>query len=258
MDIQWKGNKYTNFSSRQGYVPFVIVNHISVGSMSSMDAWFTSPENRVSSAHFGVSRQGAIHQYVDIERMAWTQGIPDKQIPRATAQVVQKMGVNPNLYAVSIEHEGKVGNLTEAQFEASVWLHRYIQDRIFDQWQRSFPLDTYHVIGHDQVNPSGKPYCPGPQFPWERLYAALGQVDRVKEEQLMEDIRERMAELEKWHEELSGQVRALERLHALPQVPEWASEAVDAAVKQGLVLNPEQSSYDFYRVLTILHRKGLI
>lgn len=40
-------------------------------------------------------------------------------------------------------------------------------------------------------------------------------------------------------------------------VPEWAREAVDAAVAQGLVDSPDGGSYDFYRVLTIFHRKSL-
>jgi spore germination cell wall hydrolase CwlJ-like protein len=41
-------------------------------------------------------------------------------------------------------------------------------------------------------------------------------------------------------------------------VPDWAREAVDAAVAAGIVDTPEGGSYDFYRMLTVLFRKGLI
>lgn len=258
MEIRWKGNDYTNSSSRQGYIPFVIVNHISAGSMSSMDSWFTSPNNQVSSAHFGISRKGEIHQYVEIERMAWAQGITNEQIPIADAQVVRDMGVNPNLYCVSIEHEGTDGDLTQVQFEASVWLHRYIQDQIFEKWNKEFPLDRYHVIGHYQVNPQGKPYCPGPKFPWEKLYTELAKVDRLKEAKRLDEILERISELESLHQNLSEKIERLEQLHRMDEVPAWAEDAVKEAVEQGLLFNPENSSYDFYRMMTVLHRKGLI
>ncbi|MFB6364454.1 N-acetylmuramoyl-L-alanine amidase, partial [Paenibacillus elgii] len=116
-EIIWKGNGYTNSNDRGGIVPVSIVNHISAGTMSSMDSWFRSPGNKVSSAHFGVARDGRIHQYVKIERMAWANGITTDRIPLAKAPIVKDFGINPNLYTVSIEHEGTDGELTEAQFQ---------------------------------------------------------------------------------------------------------------------------------------------
>lgn len=256
MDIVWKGNEHTNSSDREGYIPFVIVNHVSVGTMSSMDYWFTDPNNNVSSAHFGVAKDGRIHQYVAIERMAWSQGISKDMIPRALAQVVLDMGVNPNLYCVSIEHEGYDGDLTQQQFEASVWLHRYIRDYIADRYGQWFALDDYHVIGHYQVNPVGKPDCPGPLFPWEQLYAILAETDEGGEQ--MEQLLARMKEMEDKYAELQSRVQTLEETGRMTSVPEWAKEAVNAAVSQGLVDTPEGGSYDFYRILTVLHRKGII
>lgn len=41
-------------------------------------------------------------------------------------------------------------------------------------------------------------------------------------------------------------------------VPSWAKEAVEAAVKAKIVDTPNGGSEDFYRVLTVMHRKGLI
>lgn len=256
MDIVWKGNEHTNSSSREGRVPFVIVNHVSVGTMSSMDNWFTDPNNRVSSAHFGVAKDGRVHQYVSIDRMAWANGIPREQFGQATAPVVQDMGINPNLYSVSIEHEGYDGALTEAQFQASVRLHRYIRQYIKETWGKDFPLDSYHVIGHYQINPVQKANCPGPRFPWARLYQALAEPELGDEE--MEELLRRLAALEQQNAQLASRVAQLEGLERMSAVPDWAQDAVNKAVAQGLVDTPQGGSLDFYRFVTILNRKGLL
>lgn len=180
MNIIQKGNKYTNSSSRDGHVPVAIVNHISGGTMGSMDAWFTSSGNIVSSAHFGVSKTGEIHQYVDINNMAWANGLSVASIVKATAPLIkERVPTNPNKYTVSIEHEGTDGTLTEAQFAATVWLHKYISSEVQRLYGKPIDLDEKHVIGHFQVDPVRKPYCPGPKFPWDRLYAAF----KVKEDE---------------------------------------------------------------------------
>ena len=181
MQMIWMGDRVPNYGTRirgnKKYTPIVIVNHISMGTMASMDAWFRNPAAQASS-HFGVGRDGVIHQYVRIENAAWTQGLTADAIPRATAPIVRQMGVNPNLYCVSIEHEGYSGagadgSLTEVQFWTLCWLHKYIQhevERIYGNHIRFGP-DT--VIGHFQIDPVRKPFCPGPNFPWARLYAEL-------------------------------------------------------------------------------------
>lgn len=247
LEIIWKGNEYTNSSSRKGYIPCAVVDHISAGSMSSMDNWFTSPTNKVSSAHYGVAKDGRIHQYVEIERFAWAQGIEISSISHATAQIVHDHGINPNFYCVSIEHEGMDGELTEAQFAASVWLHLYVRQYIVDHWGSDawFPLDPYHVVGHYQIDPLRKMFCPGPLFPWARLYASLKEAD--EEMSLSAEVAV-----------LKEQVRALSQAASLSTIPDWAKPAVDAATTAGLIDSPEGGSYDFYRLLTVLHRKNII
>ncbi|MDT3427684.1 N-acetyl-anhydromuramyl-L-alanine amidase AmpD [Paenibacillus forsythiae] len=186
MQIIQKGNQHTNYSSRDGHVPIAIVDHISGGTMGSMDNWFTSSGNKVSSAHYGVSRSGDIHQYVDIQKMAWANGITAAVIPKATADIVKEMApTNPNKYTVSIEHEGTDGELTEAQFQATVWLHKHIASEINRIYGREIVLDSKRVIGHFQVDPVRKPCCPGPKFPWSRLYQALKEDDKVAKDQVV-------------------------------------------------------------------------
>lgn len=189
MEMNWRGDNCQNFESRRGNAGIVICNHITAGTAESVYNWFTSPNNDSASAHFTVRRDGAIDQYVRLEEAAWTQGIPIPEgLPYATAPVVKAMTCNPNLYCISIEHEGYVvkddddvvienagldGTLTEPQFYASCWLHRYIKDEAKRIWGVDITLGSYNVIGHFQIDPRRKPYCPGPNFPWNRLYSEL-------------------------------------------------------------------------------------
>lgn len=166
-----------SFNERNGHKPVVIVNHISVGSMGSMFNTFHNPSNRASS-HYGVGRDGSIAQYVPMGQAAWTQG----KIQAPTAPIIKQLGGDPNKYAVSIEHEGYEGNgldgdLTEAQFYATCWLHKHIQSGVELIYGVRIPLNSHQVLGHYQIDSKGKPNCPGPAFPWMRLYSELSIAD---------------------------------------------------------------------------------
>ncbi|WP_338554916.1 N-acetylmuramoyl-L-alanine amidase [Paenibacillus sp. KS-LC4] len=56
---------------------------------------------------------------------------------------------------------------------------------------------------------------------------------------------------------LVKRVTELEAKHSMT-VPAWAKAAVAAAVAAGVIDTPEGGSLDFYRLLTVLHRKGLL
>jgi len=72
------------------------------------------------------------------------------------------------------------------------------------------------------------------------------------------DPAERLARLEARTAELLGRTGTLEGGSSLPEVPDWAKAAVDRAVAAGLIDTPEGGSYDFYRMLVVLARKGLL
>ncbi|MFS0841181.1 M15 family metallopeptidase [Paenibacillus sp. 1P03SA] len=55
----------------------------------------------------------------------------------------------------------------------------------------------------------------------------------------------------------SERIQALEAKASM-KCPEWAKEAVTAAVTHKLLDSPEGASYDVYRLLTIIHRAGFI
>lgn len=181
--IEWRGNEFTNFSSREENIPLIIVNHIVDGTAESCDSWFRSSTNKQSSAHFLVTFKGEIKQYVRIEDMAWANGLKLYDIPKAESALVRSMKMNPNLYSVSIEHEGTTGQLTEEQFQATLWLHRYIQDYIRNKWGHEIPMDREHILGHFEIDPLRKANCPGKDFPWEKLIKELQKKSQAKSEQ---------------------------------------------------------------------------
>lgn len=133
---------------RQGYKPELIVIHIMSGSLSGTDSWFATTKSQVSS-HYGVGNKGEIHQYVEEENTAWANG----RVDRPTAKLL-KRDINPNLYTLSIEHEGQdLSKAPESLLKASAELIRYLCTKY------SIPLDREHIIGHYEIF-AQKPQCP--------------------------------------------------------------------------------------------------
>lgn len=141
--------KSPNFwAGRKGYRPEGVVIHIMDGTLVGTDSWFANPASQVS-AHYGVGRTGEVHQYVKEEDTAWHAGRVD-----APAWRLIKPNVNPNLYTVGIEHEGKADDVwTDAMKQSSAELVREICQR----WQ--IPIDRNHIVGHFEIF-SKKPNCP--------------------------------------------------------------------------------------------------
>jgi very-short-patch-repair endonuclease len=157
MDIIWKGSP--NFwHGNDGRV--AVVNHTMAGSLSATDGWFKNKKSEASS-HFGVGYEGQIHQYVNMNDSSWCNGPVHK--PDLSLDWVY--WGNPNKSTISIEHEGIGGKpLTEKQYQATLWLHRYILKQF-----PSIKVDRQHIVGHYQIDSVNKWMCPGSAFPFERL-----------------------------------------------------------------------------------------
>jgi len=159
MEIIWKPSP--NFSAgRKGRSIIAIVDHITAGSAAGAIAWLSNPASQAS-AHYVVAKSGGIVQLVAEENRAWHAGIVNKP------NWLLYDGTNPNNYTIGIEHEGYDGTLTELQYQATLWLHKQIMAR------NGIPLDTSHIIGHYRIDSVNRPNCPGPNFPWQRLFADL-------------------------------------------------------------------------------------
>ena len=160
MDITWQGTpNYT--AGRNGRKIIAIVDHITAGLMPGCLSWMRNSVAK-SSAHYLVTKAGGIYQLVKDEDTAWHAGIANK--PNWSLYD----GTNPNRYTIGIEHECKSGGeLTEQQYQATLWLHRQLVSKY------NIPVDTEHIIGHYRIDSVDRPNCPGPRFPWDRLFLDL-------------------------------------------------------------------------------------
>jgi len=137
-----------NKGSRGNYKPELVVIHVMSGTLVGTDSWFASTKSQVST-HYGIGFNGEIHQYVPENEVAWGNGRTDKP----TAKLL-KAGINPNLYTISIEHEGQdLSKWTDAQLNVSAELVKDICTR------NNIPIDRDHIIGHYEIF-SLKPHCP--------------------------------------------------------------------------------------------------
>ncbi|MCF6097104.1 N-acetylmuramoyl-L-alanine amidase [Thermovorax subterraneus] len=162
MDIKWTPSP--NFTKgRNGKKIIAIVDHITAGYMPGCLNWLCNPRAKAS-AHYLVTRDGSIYQLVKDENTAWHAG----NVKKPSWKLYD--GSNPNYYTIGIEHEGfPHEGLTEAQYQASLMLHRFLVKRF------EIPIDEEHIIGHHKIDGVRKANCPGPKFPWDRLFNDLGK-----------------------------------------------------------------------------------
>ncbi|UKS27212.1 peptidoglycan recognition protein family protein [Paenibacillus sp. HWE-109] len=134
---------------------------------------------------------------------------------------------------------------------------RYVWVMAYSCW--TFHLDpTVHVTGHFILDPARK----------VDPMNALKLLGKSFQDLIIDIVNEYTECVEEaaMREELEALKKEVEELKARNSmaVPEWAKEAVAAAsstlCKDGkpLIDTPDGGSYDFYRLLTTIHRKGLI
>lgn len=160
--IKWIGCPETNFHRGRpfGLRPEAIVVHIMDGSFAAGESVFRDPTTR-KSAHYGISKIGEVHQYVDENDTAFHAGI----VVNPTWALL-KPRVNPNFYTIGVEHEGRPDDIwPDAQLSASAALIGQIAAR----WK--IALDDLHVVRHHQIRASKT--CPGN---WLQIAAVLKRV----------------------------------------------------------------------------------
>ncbi len=148
-------------TGRDGLRPKAIVIHIIVGSQKNADDWFNNPAAGVS-AHFSVSKEGEIHQYVDPDDTAFHAGIVVSPTWAGIERRPDGSFLNPNLYTLGIEHEGLPDDdWTDAMYDASSQLVRELANRY------AIPLDANHVIHHRDIRATKT--CPGSKADLSRI-----------------------------------------------------------------------------------------
>lgn len=114
--------------------------------------YFQSIRGLEVSAHFFITREGAIWQFVSADARAWHAG--------ASAWRGRS---NCNDDSIGIELEGLEGHAFAAdQYPALAWLLAHLAAQ--------YPLA--HLAGHEHIAP-GRKNDPGPGFDWPRLLALL-------------------------------------------------------------------------------------
>ena len=174
--IEWVGAR--NYGPRRDGTPRALVLHVMGGGLAACDAWFNDPRCETS-AHFGVGRNGDVHQYVRTEDAAYANGIVTDALPPDHGHAAAFLAglpplASPNRYSISIEHEGQAGDpLDGALFTASVEL----AVSLFGPGGalEGVPCDREHVLRHGEIG--GHPFCPG--FAESEMQAYIAAVNRA-------------------------------------------------------------------------------
>jgi N-acetyl-anhydromuramyl-L-alanine amidase AmpD len=162
MEIEWTGSPNFN-TGRNGKKITAIVDHITAGYMPGCLDWLKNPKSKAS-AHYLITKTGKVYQLVREADTAWHAGVVNKP------NWALYDGTNPNRYTIGIEHEGQPNDgLTEAQYKATLQLHKELTAKY------NIPIDKDHVIGHYRIDSVNRINCPGPKFPWDRLFADLSK-----------------------------------------------------------------------------------
>jgi N-acetyl-anhydromuramyl-L-alanine amidase AmpD len=145
----------------------MIVVHTEQGSETGTEAWFSDP-NAHASAHFSISKAGALVQEVGLDNTAFHSG-----------------NARMNRHSVGIELEGYEatpeypGDFTGPMLGQLAWTIAWLCRRY------GIPPDRTHIIGHAEVPDPNDPTLfgganhhtdPGVRFPWDSLMASLGQL----------------------------------------------------------------------------------
>jgi len=133
----WLGCPSSNFSpGRQGSKIQTVVIHTTVGSLDAANARFQNPSSQVS-AHYGVSLDGSIFQWVKEQDTAWHAG-----------------EWTVNLTSIGIEHEDGgdfMGVRPDVLYTESAKLARTIC------LTYGIPIDRQHIVGHREVHATACP-----------------------------------------------------------------------------------------------------
>ncbi len=187
-----------NCEDRSGeYKPDIITYHIAEGGYDGTIIWSKNPASGVSS-NFVVSRTGRVTQLVPIRKRAWANGTTESSSKkyyygRSTNKYILERRINANDYTISIENEGFYdktgGRLTDLQLKANIQLTQYIREQVKAIYGITIPIDRDHLIGHCEISPKEKPYCPGGQFQWDELiHGVKVAAGEIKEDRIIDVI----------------------------------------------------------------------
>lgn len=175
-----------NYSLRHVRAVVLHIMNGPTGLLSSTSNYFQN-KDAIVSAHFGIGKDGTIVQYVSIDDTAYAVGLGVQNGQWMTPGPVETRRPvtprwaniirfdNPNLYTISIEHEGQPDDRWTPQMRASnLRLLKWIAAQIGPGF-RYTPQHT--LIAHGDINPLDRPFCPGPHVDFNALADAANEND---------------------------------------------------------------------------------
>ncbi len=162
--IIWVGAHPANFERGRGDIKLeAVVWHVTEGGMPG--PWFNDPRARAST-NFGVSKSGRIEAYVALADTAFAHGSVEVAYEDARPLLRDNWGINPNLWAASIEFEGTRDEVlagrvpTPEQEAAAVRLTAWLfQDVLFRSGAGGVAVDRQHILMHRDISPRSRT-CP--------------------------------------------------------------------------------------------------
>lgn len=169
-----------NYTQGRGGQPIkAVCLHTMAGTYNGSISWFLNPSSQ-SSTHFLISFGGEITQMVNELDMAWANGMRwngntplnargrQMEASKLGQLLLDNKGLNPNLYTISIELEGRPEDeVTPKMYEAVLKILRYLRDTYGIKFTR------YNLIGHYQIDHIDRPNCPGSRVDFDRILNTL-------------------------------------------------------------------------------------
>jgi N-acetyl-anhydromuramyl-L-alanine amidase AmpD len=172
----WWPNRIDIFTKKQ-HKPQAICCHVMQGSLIGTRTHFGLSTTRAS-AHYGIGLAGQIHQYVMLEHGAWANGF----IQKGTWPGIKwHSDVNPNLYTISVEFEGRHKVDERGRISTPDWIPTKAQIDVATDliaWlclTYGISANRETVFGHYEVDNVDRPFCPGPLFPFDAIIKNVRQ-----------------------------------------------------------------------------------
>ncbi|MCM1335139.1 MAG: N-acetylmuramoyl-L-alanine amidase [Bacteroides sp.] len=177
-----------HFNGRNGWKADVIVFHQTGGTSAAAALSWYLRNGSDCSPHFVIDTNGDVYQLIDLDNGAWCNGTgtnPNAKLyyGLSTAKLVKARKTNANYYTYSMEFvHCQYGNINEAQVAAAIEL---IKTVILPHMQKNGvtpQINRDHFIGHCEIDPVTRAFCPGKQFPYGRIIdGVLGKAANAAE-----------------------------------------------------------------------------
>lgn len=174
-----------HYKGRYGWKADVIVFHQTGGSeLTPALNWYLNP-NAQCSPNWVIDVNGDIYELVSPDNAAYCNGTTKTEgrlyYKNATSKIVRSRSTNANYYTYSMEcvHCAH-GDITSAQVSAIVEL---IKNVIIPHMKKNGvvpKIDREHLIGHCEINPITRAFCPGKNFPYDKIIALVNSSGKAE------------------------------------------------------------------------------